>query len=134
MLGEIFNKINSDANILACQETQKTIKKLIDFGYDTADAILEDLNDEINELKTELQINNKERIKEELGDVIFVLCNLANQYKIDLEESIKHSTLEFQRRFLYIENKVGTEAFMNLKTSDIVKLWREAKNNKYEPF
>lgn len=130
MLIEKFDELNKNNNIKSCQETQKFIKKFMNFGYDTKETILEDLYNEINELKEELLINNKERIKQEIGDVIFVLCNLANQYNIDLNESIEYSNKEFQRRFLYIEKKVGTTELINLKMCDIVKLWKEAKNNK----
>ena len=129
MLIEEFKKINNDSHTIACQNTQKFIKNLINFGYATNKAILEDLNDEIEELKSELEVNNVERIKEELGDVVFVLCNLANQYGINLDESLDYSTKEFQRRFIYIENKVGEKIFKNLKMSEIVDLWKEAKNN-----
>ena len=58
-----------------------------------------------------------------------MLCNLANQYGINLDESLDYSTKEFQRRFIYIENKVGEKNFKNLKMSEIVDLWKEAKNN-----
>ena len=58
------------------------------------------------------------------------MCNLANQYDINLDESIEYSNKEFQRRFTYIEEKVGTEEFKKLKMSEIVKLWKEAKSNK----
>lgn len=130
MLNETFKKINTESsNIKICQETQKTARELANFGYNTNSAILEDLNDEINELKDELNADNKHRIEEELGDVVFVLCNLANQYGIDLDKSLNYSTKEFQRRLVYIENKING-SLKDLDNSEIVKLWKEAKNNK----
>lgn len=125
-----FNEINESENLISCQETQRFIKKTFNFGYETKEAILQDLNEEIEELKDELIIEDKERIKQELGDVVFVLCNLANQYNINIEEAIEYSTREFQRRFIYIENKIGEINIKDLKTSEIVKLWKEAKLNK----
>ncbi|HSQ98211.1 MAG TPA: MazG nucleotide pyrophosphohydrolase domain-containing protein [Rickettsiales bacterium] len=130
MLKEKFNKINENGNLIASQETQKFIKKTFNFGYETKEAILQDLDDEVEELKDELLLEDKERIKEELGDVVFVLCNLANQYDINIEEAIEYSNKEFQRRFIYMENKIGKANIKDLKTSDIVKLWKEAKMNK----
>ncbi len=129
MLDKIFNKINDNNAIESCQETQKFIMDLIDFGYRTNNDILNDLNDEIEELKYELYTDNKDRIKEEIGDVLFVLCNLANQHNINLEEALQYSTKEYQRRFVYIENKVGSKKFKNLGKSEISKLWKEAKDN-----
>ncbi len=126
-LKEEFEKINKNSNIVSCQETQKLIKKVVNFGYDTREAILQDLYEEIEELKDELLVGNIDRIKEEIGDVIFVLCNLGNQYNINIEDSLEYSTKEFQRRFNYIEEKVGSEELKNTKMSDIVKFWKEAK-------
>lgn len=130
MLKQKFQEINKHSSIKASQETQKFIKDYINFGYDTNEAILQDLNDEVNELKDELLINNIDRIKSELGDVVFVLCNLSNKYGLNLEDTLKLSNDEFQRRFLYIENKVGEKEFKSLKISKILELWKEAKGHK----
>lgn len=129
MLDKEFKKINNNSYIISCQKTQKFIKSFMNFGYDTKIDILNDLEDEINELKCELFTENIDRIKEEIGDVIFVLCNLANQCSINLEDAINYSTKEFQRRLIYIENKVGEEKIKNIKMAEIIKLWREAKNS-----
>lgn len=66
-----------------------------------------------------------ERIKSEIGDVIFVLCSLSNIYKIDLEEALKESNTEYQERLIYIENKPKNEAS---DKNVINELWEEAKN------
>ena len=130
MFKEKFNELNIKNNITSCQKTQKFIKDTINFGYNNKEDILKDLFDEIEELKEELDSNNIDRIKEELGDVVFVLCNLANQYNLDLNESIEYSNKEFQRRFIYIEDKVGEKNIKNIKEKEILELWKEAKRNK----
>lgn len=145
MLDKEFKRINDGhSSISLCQETQKTAKDLTGFGYDTIEDIWRDLNDEIDELKVELDKNDKERISEELGDVVFVLCNLANQYGIDLGESVEYSTKEFQRRLLYINDRITDKyganinnernslrnAFEKLDRKEVFRLWKEAKSSK----
>lgn len=145
MLDRIFKSINNGSNAVSqCQDTQKVVKRLTNFGYDAIGDILNDLNDEINELKLEIDKNDINRINEEIGDVVFVLCNLANQYAIDLNNSIEHSTKEFQRRLLYMENslaaKYGVSVLENsdflkdtlekLGDEEILRMWKEAKKNK----
>jgi uncharacterized protein YabN with tetrapyrrole methylase and pyrophosphatase domain len=126
MLEEYFNKINKDNSIInRCKKTQIFVEKKIGFGYNTQKEIINDLKDELNELYAELKENNTERIKEEIGDVLFVLCNLSNIYKIDLEEALKESNGEYQERLMYIENKIK-DGEANKNT--IKKLWKEAKN------
>lgn len=123
-----FLIINNSNNIIeVCQKTQKSVKHNTGFGYETKDDIIKDLFDEIQELQDELIVsNNKEKIRNELGDVVFVLCNLANKYDINLEDALNHSTLEFQRRLVYIENKLKKE----INNQDILKFWKESKEFK----
>jgi len=132
-LQENFDHIN---NTIKCplknsQETQRVSDSRADFGYSKTEDILRDLYDEIDELKIELKTtDNQKLIKQELGDVIFTLCNLANRFGIDTAEAIEYSTKEFQRRIVYIENNIGKYGIDDIKTTpkDILdKLWREAK-------
>ncbi|MDR0812009.1 MAG: hypothetical protein LBN23_07050 [Paludibacter sp.] len=126
MTTKYFNKINSNKNIIEnAQNTISYIKDMTNFGYDTADEILNDLYDEISELKIEIEQNNIEKIESEIGDVAFVLCSLANKYKINLDAALKHSITEYQDRIKYIEDKTSAE---NLNAESIKCLWYEAKH------
>jgi uncharacterized protein YabN with tetrapyrrole methylase and pyrophosphatase domain len=123
MLEEYFNKDNSVIN--CCKKTQIFVKEKISFGYNTKKEIINDLKDELNEPYAELKKNDIERIKEEIGDVVFVLCNLSNIYKIDLEEALKESNTEYQERLIYVENKTEDG---EVNKEIIKELWEEAKN------
>ena len=127
---DIFEKLPP---LKKSQEVQKYTDDETNFGYDEFHDILKDLYDEINELKEEIEKdknnNNKQRIFEEFGDVLFVLGNLANRYNIDSAEALNYSIKEFERRMLYCESHYNGE----LKTAPkdiMIKLWKEAKKNK----
>ena len=128
MLKEIFDEINKNNSPFEnCQKTQLYIKEKFGFGYDTKDEIINDLMDEINEMNNEIANGNNIKIEPEMGDVLFVLCNLSSKYKIKPDDALKKSTIEFQERLEYIENKIGNTK-MNKET--IQELWEEAKNRK----
>lgn len=73
-----------------------------------------------------------ERIAEELGDVLFVMANVARHLKIDPEAALRGANEKFCRRFAYIEarlEELGKQpADSNLEEMDA--LWDEAKNKK----
>ena len=97
------------------------------FGYELNDEIINDLHDELNEMYEEIEKGDNEKIEREIGDVVFVLCNLSNKYKIKLDEALKKSTIEYQKRLEYIQNKIG----QNKMDKEIInQLWKEAKNRK----
>ncbi|MCL1998177.1 MAG: hypothetical protein FWG65_05345 [Turicibacter sp.] len=116
---------NSGTAIKACQDTHKWVQENYNFGYTETADILSDLQDEINELHTELHTGDKDRIASEIGDIAFVLCNLANKYGVCLETALEKSTAEYQQRLAYIREKIGHE---NMCREKITELWADAKN------
>ena len=135
MLEKKFKEIDKDTNLNRAQRVQTLMDREISFCYREIDAIIKDLYEEIDELKEELKINNnKKRIGEELGDVIFVLCNLANYFDIKAEDCINSSVNEFERRFLYIENKLNGADMGKVDRNKLDELWKEAKNTNSKLF
>jgi nucleoside triphosphate diphosphatase len=72
---------------------------------------------------------SREKIAEELGDVLFVMANVARHLKIDPEAALRGANEKFRRRFAYIEERLAEEgrtpADSNLAEMDA--LWDEAK-------
>ena len=114
------------------QRVQDITKKETGFGYENADEILQDLYDEIDELKSEIKLNNennsnKTRIFEELGDILFVLGNLANKFDIDCNDALLHSINEFKRRIMYCKEHCDGGNLKQISNTEMIKLWKEAK-------
>lgn len=106
--------------------------KEVSFCYREIDAIIKDLYEEIDELKEEIYISkNKERTREELGDVIFVMCNLANYFDLNAEDCADTAVKEFQRRFLFIEDKLYGQDIGKVERNKLDELWKEAKKFKH---
>jgi tetrapyrrole methylase family protein/MazG family protein len=49
------------------------------------------------------------RVEDELGDLLFVVANIARRWKIDPEEALRRSNAKFDRRFRYIEQQLAAQ-------------------------
>lgn len=79
------------------------------------------IDEELGELDRETRY---ERRREELGDLLFAVVNLARHLNIDAEEALRQANRKFEARFRAIETRPGFEA-MSLVEKEA--LWREAK-------
>ena len=82
-------------------KAQKYQEKAAYFGFDWTD--LEDvwlkLHEEIDELKKAQQESDKNKVEEELGDLLFTVVNLSRFMKINSEDALTKSSEKFKRRF-----------------------------------
>jgi MazG family protein len=85
--------------------------------------------DKIMEELGELKSAPEDKRAEELGDLLFVLANLARHYGVDPEAALRGANAKFERRFLHIENALGSKG-SSPQQSDLPEmdaLWDEAK-------
>ena len=111
-------------------EGQKLTKKAakVKFDWESTDQIFDKLDEETAELKE--AIASDKNIEEEIGDVLFVVLNLARKLDIDAESALKKTNRKFRRRFGYIEMALKAKG-RSLEESDLVEmdaLWNEAKS------
>ncbi|MFT3672026.1 nucleoside triphosphate pyrophosphohydrolase [Aestuariivirga sp.] len=106
---------------------QKLQAKAAKVGFDWphVDHVYDKISEELSELKDAPE----EKRAEELGDLLFVLANLARHYGIDPEAALRGANAKFERRFAHIEDalkaKGKTPAQSDLAEMD--GLWNEAK-------
>ena len=132
MLNQKFNELSSLSAIKEASEIAKFLPTIANAWTDDNNFLCQDLQNEIAELLHEVNQgqNNKQRIFEELGDVMFVLCRIANLFNVDVETATKYSVEELKRRFLYLEEKYGANKIKTASQDEFFKFWKEAKNNK----
>ncbi len=75
----------------------------VGFDWPDAAAVLHKLVEETAELEAELPGADPARVADELGDMLFVMANLARKLELDPEECLRAATAKFQRRFEAIE-------------------------------
>jgi MazG family protein len=106
----------------------------VGFDWANVDQIFAKLHEEIDELRLALHRRQSEsavtEVEQELGDLLFVVVNIARFLKIDAETALRKTNRKFKRRFQYIENRL-TEQGKHLSESTIDemdRLWDEAKS------
>ena len=83
----------------------KLTKRAARVGFDWPDAaaVLDKLEEEAAELRAELPAADPARLADEVGDLLFVLANLARKLELDPERCITGANAKFERRFGAIE-------------------------------
>lgn len=116
----------------ALLEAQKLTKKAAKVGFDweRAEQIFDKLHEEIDELKTAIKEKKEAEIQEEIGDLLFVIVNLARHLDADAETALKLTNRKFRRRFSFIENELKrrNETLAETTLEEMDRLWNEAKN------
>ncbi|MDE2516532.1 MAG: nucleoside triphosphate pyrophosphohydrolase [Rhodospirillales bacterium] len=82
----------------------------VGFDWPDAEAVLEKLHEEIGELRAELPRDgrpaNAARLADEMGDLLFVLANLARKLGLDAETCLHQANRKFERRFNAVEARL----------------------------
>jgi len=92
----------------ALLEALKLSKRAAKVGFDWPDKepIFEKLSEEVDELKAAIANNEIGNIEEEIGDLLFVVTNLARKLDIEPETALKRGNRKFRKRFRFIENEL----------------------------
>ncbi len=113
----------------ALLEGQKLTKKAakVKFDWENTEQIFDKLTEETNELKD--AISKSENVEEEIGDLLFVVMNLARKLDIDAETALKKTNRKFRQRFSFIEKSLKAKG-KSLEESNLEEmdaLWNQAK-------
>jgi len=120
----------------AMLEATRLGSKAAKVGFDwpnadgTAAELFAKLDEEIAELKAELQPGNPTPAAiAELGDLLFTAVNLARHLKIDPELALRETNTKFRRRFAAMEAAAGDSSALETKTAaELEALWASAKS------
>jgi len=125
----IFGDISSAQPALL--EALEVSKKAARSGFEWPDAagVLAKLREEVDELEEALSGNDKTRIEEELGDLLFTAVNIARWNRINPELALRDMIARFKNRFAQME-KAALENGLSLETLSPDQwndLWESAK-------
>jgi ATP diphosphatase len=101
----------------------------VGFDWTTPEPILAKLREEIAECEAALAAEDAAAIKDEVGDLIFTLANLARRLGIDPEQAARHANRKFERRFRAMEASAARSgaAMSSMSLEELETLWVEAK-------
>lgn len=101
----------------------------VGFDWPDPDAVLDKLAEEAAELRAELPGASRERMADELGDMLFVMVNLARKLDLDPEACLRNANSKFERRFNAVEAKLtaGGQSLSDVGLETMEEAWRQVK-------
>src|SRR4051794_25128824 len=101
----------------------------VGFDWNDARAVLAKIREEIDEVEAELDAGRADLAKQELGDLMFVVVNLARHLKAEPEAALRGANAKFERRFGYIEAALARQGRKpeQATLAEMDALWNEAK-------
>ncbi len=109
----------------ALMRAEKLQRRASSVGFDWNDPeqVLDKIAEEAREV---LDAQTQAEREEEIGDLLFVVANLARHLKVDPEAALRTSNAKFTRRFQHIESKLGSR-MGTASLEEMESLWQEAK-------
>ena len=118
-------------NLPSLKRSQKIQDRASRVGFDWPDTkgVFEKIREEAQELEQALISEEKESIKEEIGDLLMIITNLARKLDIDSEEALNRANNKFVNRFNYIEDQLEmkNKEFKDIELKDLDVLWEDSK-------
>jgi ATP diphosphatase len=106
----------------------------VGFDWRDARAVLAKLREETEEIEEALAAGDAQGVRGELGDLLFVVANLARHLDVDPEAALRGANAKFERRFAHIEARLGQHGRRpdDASLAEMDALWDEAKREERE--
>jgi MazG family protein len=134
----LLDGVSSKAPALMEAHQLTTKAARVGFDWEKVEDIFAKLDEEIGELRSAIQshvLSNTEadhsHVREELGDLLFAVTNIARHLKVEPEAALKLTNRKFRRRFGFIETKLAEQdrTFDHTTLDQMEELWQEAKGS-----
>jgi MazG family protein len=119
---------NAMPGLLQAQRLQEKAAS-VGFDWDNIEPVFEKIKEEVDEVKVEIENQDKEALEKELGDLLFSVVNLTRKLGIDSEAAMKQANKKFSSRFRKVEkvvkdsgNKINEQSLEELD-----KIWEDIK-------
>jgi len=101
----------------------------VGFDWEKPEQVFEKVEEELRELQHEVQLDHKDKIENELGDVLFSLVNYARFLNINPENALERTNKKFIKRFQYLEAKAKSlnKPLREMTLAEMDVFWEEAK-------
>lgn len=110
----------------------------VGFDWEKVEDIFAKVQEEISELLDAIKVHaeSKEeadltRVREEIGDLLFAVTNIARHLHVEPEVALKLTNRKFRQRFAHIEDSLRArdQSFASTTLEELESLWQEAKNS-----
>jgi MazG family protein len=115
----------------ALMEAQQIASRAAGVGFDweNPDQVIDKLHEELAEFDEARRNASRDELENELGDLLFVIVNLARFVKVDPEQALRRTNAKFRHRWSYIERKLAERGKTPRESTiqEMEALWQEAK-------
>lgn len=114
--------------LIKAHKVQKKVSK-VGFDFESVNEAVKKIEEEINEVLDVYKTNNREKIINEVGDLLFACVNVSRLLNVDEEEALNKSTKKFIKRFNFVEENILRQG-KNLKSvtlDEMNDLWEDSK-------
>jgi tetrapyrrole methylase family protein/MazG family protein len=113
--------------------SQRIQEKAATVGFDwpRTEGVVEKVDEELAELRVAVTSGERAHVREELGDVLFTIVNLARRLGVDSEAALRTANVKFRERFAAMERMAGggARALAGRSLEDLEVLWKRAKDH-----
>lgn len=101
----------------------------VGFDWEHADQVFAKVLEELHEFEEAWADDNKDRMEDELGDLLFAIANLGRYLSLNPEEALRKTINRFQKRFSFVEDELFRQGLsvQNATLDEMDELWEKAK-------
>ncbi len=115
----------SQSALMSAQKISKKVVK-VGFEWDSVESLKDCIKSEYKEFEEAVELGDKDKMEDEMGDIFFATVNLARWYKIDSEQALLRANKKFTKRFKKME-ELKTKPFEEYTYDEFNDLWKKAK-------
>ncbi|MGB0732904.1 MAG: nucleoside triphosphate pyrophosphohydrolase [Pontibacterium sp.] len=125
----VLKDIPVDLPALTRAYKQQHAASRVGFDWDDPLKVLDQIEEELQEVREAIEQGDQQHIKEEVGDLLFAQVNLARHLNVDPESALRETHRKFERRFGYIEAQVlaSGKAWEDFALEALENYWQDAK-------
>ncbi|MDO0945074.1 nucleoside triphosphate pyrophosphohydrolase [Chromohalobacter israelensis] len=121
------------ASLPALSRGTKLSKRAARVGFDWPDdqGVFAKVREELAEVEEAVRDGDAVHVREEIGDLLFAVTNLARRFDIDPEQALRHANLKFERRFRHVEQALSARAggLEAASLDEMERHWQAAKES-----
>lgn len=134
--GSILDGVSTKAPALMEAHQISTKVARVGFDWERIEDVFEKLTEEVDELRSAIEKHKQsgteshhQHVREEIGDLLFVVTNIARQLNVEPEAALKLANRKFRHRFAHIEKRLREQnrKFDQTTLRELEQLWQEAK-------
>ncbi len=101
----------------------------VGFDWENVDQVFEKMREELDELAHARTSASQAEVEDEIGDLLFVIVNIARFLEVDPEQALRKTNAKFRRRFAYLEDRLRERGKTPSESSieEMEALWQQAK-------